>query len=177
MRGLLAAITETAAYQDPTPRLLSAGQLVSVHQDLTGLSWTREGLPVMDNDQFGLRVLAGGIDGEQVTTPLRGPTLPWALVVKRMAEVSAAHAVEQELVADGPRRLFSTVRLTDAPDSEPFAAELTALERRLLGAALPADEHAALVSLWEALEASSDAQAAWTGVVSVMMRDPAFVAW
>jgi len=64
---VISAALETSAYVDPAPRLLAPDQLSSLHAALTGFRWTYLGHDQLDNDTWGYKVLAGGVDGELVT--------------------------------------------------------------------------------------------------------------
>jgi hypothetical protein len=185
VKPLLAAITDTEAYRmgegsdeaAPTRRMLSPDQLAGVVEDLTGFAWTWEGAALMDEDEAGFRVLAGGVDGVQVARPQADPGLTWALVVERLGQAAADYAVQRELVEGGERRLFSAVELADGPGDEGFEAELAGLTWRLWGRRAGAEELAALAALWSAAEAIGGAEAAWTVTVSALLRDPETVSY
>lgn len=192
LKALLAAITDGETYRagdftgdagddalarELPRRMLTADQLSSALEDLTGFLWTWEGFSRLHDDTAGFRILAGGVDGTHVRTPQRDPGLTWALTTKRIAEAAASHAVAEELVAGGERRLFANVDLSSRPGDEAFATELARLHWRL-HAQRPSD--ARLVedeALWTELEASSGATAAWSGLVSVLLRDPDFLTY
>ncbi len=191
-RPLLRAVTDTPTYQaggfsdaatdadrerELTLRMLTAEQLGSAVADLTGFAWSWEGYDQLSNDDYGYRVLSGGVDGYSVGRPQARPGLTWALVVERLAQGAAAYAVEQELTNGGTRRLFGAVTLDDRPGSEAFDAELAALSWRLT-ARRPDDARLAeAAELWSAVEAQDGAAQAWTTLVSVMIRDPEFVGY
>ena len=52
-----------------------------------GLAWELDGYALLDDDQRGVRVLAGGVDGEQVRAAQTEPGLSWALVLEQAAEL------------------------------------------------------------------------------------------
>lgn len=192
LKPLLAAITDGEVYraggfpagadgavvQRERPlRMLTADQLSSAVEDLTGFHWTWEGFSRFHNDTEGFRVLAGGLDGTHVRGPQRDPGLTWALAAKRLAEAAASHAVAEELVRGGERRLFAHAGPDARPGDEAFAAELAALHWRLYGRRPGATRLAEDAALWTALDADSGAIAAWTGLISVLLRDPEFLTY
>lgn len=179
-RGLIEAILDTPAYtaayspDDPAQvradRLLTPDQLASAVEDLTGFRWTWAGADRLDEDTSGFRVLAGGVDGASVFGPQREPGLTWALVVARLAEAAGGHAASTL----GTSGLLANVSSSDQPGDPSFTAMLDALHWRLY-ATRPDDAwRDEVTGLWRAVEPEG-AAAAWTAVVSAMLRDPAFV--
>ncbi len=189
IKPLLAAITDDAEYQAgglvdgaddetaarvATARLLGADQLASAVADLTGFVWEDGGTSLMHEDEVGFRLLAAGVDGRSVVNPPRRPGVTWALVVQRLAEAGAAYAVQRDLV-DGQAILFTEVTLAEVPGDARFDAELDRLWWRTLATRPTEAEHAELAALWTAVAAAEGPEAAWTDVLTVLLRDPAFV--
>ena len=187
---LLAAIMETEAYRagsthpdaedhgaarDVTLRLLPPYTLHTAIEDLTGFTWTMEGLDALDDDLFGYRNLAGGVDGRAVTRPQEGPGLTRALVTQRLAEAAAWHIVEQDLMGDGTPTLLTGVTLETAPDDPALEAQLDALVWRLLGTRAEPRLRSALLAMWSEVEAAEDAATAWSAVLTALLRHPLFV--
>ena len=73
------------------------------------------------------------------------------------------------------RRLFRHATLDTRPGDPAFDAELVDLHRRLLADRPDAAWVAAATTLWEDVAAESDAGVAWGAVVTVLLRDPAYV--
>jgi hypothetical protein len=158
-----------------TRRLLAPEVLESAVADLTGFKWTWTGYDELTNDVYGFRVLAGGMDGHDTTQPEREPTLTRALVMKRLAEAAAETVVAKELGTEGAARsLFGAITLDDRPGDEAFTAELTALHRRIHGQRPDAVELVRDEALWTAVESEQGPLAAWTSLLTVWIRDPAF---
>lgn len=193
LKPLLAAIVDTPEYKagalapsasaadldrERTARMMTADQLASTVADLTGFVWTWDGFEQMANDDYGYRVLAGGVDGYNVSRPQVEPSLTWALTIKRLAEAGADYAVGQDL-AEGAseRRILQHVSLATVPGDAAFTTELEELHWRLYARRPEAERIAAAVALWEAVEAEDGARAAWSGLVSAMLRDPEFVGY
>ncbi len=185
-RPLLRAVTDTAQYRagalgddasdalaarEQTARLLTADQLGTAVADLTGFAWEQGGCDQLGNDDYGYRVLAGGVDGEQVSRAQRDPSLTWALVVERLAQGGAITAVQHELVEGGERRLF-TVDLATTPADAAFDDQLDALYLRLFARRPTDEERAADIALWES---AGDPAAGWTALLTTLLRDPEFV--
>jgi len=194
-RPLLRAITDTPQYRagalsstadadvaarERTVRMLSADQLASAVEDLTGFRWTQNGCDQLANDDYGYRVLAGGVDGEQVTRAQQDPSLTWALVVKRLAQGGAVTAVERELVNGGERRLFNAeVSLHTTPSDPAFAPQLDTLYLRLYARRPTTAESEADAALWtdaaSGAGASDPAATAWAALLATLLRDPEMV--
>ena len=81
------------------PRSVSAGKMMTAHQirwafeEFTGFHWEEDGVAMLDNDEYGYRVLLGGIDGRSVNQWQQAPSLTRQLTLKRLAQLSADHAV------------------------------------------------------------------------------------
>jgi hypothetical protein len=155
---------------------LMASQL----EALTGFRWTYEGWDMLTSDKYGVRVLAGGMDGMIVTLPAPDHSVTEAMVWQRAAEAAASYAVEQES-AQPPqdRRLFREVdALTEPLDADQAAAQIQALVFRAHGrrAELDAPQVQGLVGLWSQLvTAGLEPDQAWVAVLSALFRDPDFV--
>ena len=175
--GFSAAASEAVVTRERPRRMLTADQFASAIADLTGFTWTWQGYDRLRNDSHGFRILAGGVDGTHVRTPQRDPGLTWALSAKRIAEAAADHAVTTELVDGGEHRLFTRASLDTRPGDDAFLAELAALHWRLEARRPDADRLADDTALWEAVDAASGPAAAWTGLVSVFLRDPDFLTY
>ena len=176
IQPLLAAITETPTYQagalaetateadaarEATVRLLSPDQLASALEDLSGgFRWTRDGFDQLDNDTYGFRVLAGGVDGAYVTRPQDAPSMTQALVVQRLAEAAAAQ-IAAETYGTQP---VST-------------ALLEALHWRLYATHAEADWLDAAEALWAAVDAAEGPTVAWQALLSGALRDARFVGY
>ena len=177
IKPLLGAITETVDYQAAKPRMLSHDQLRAALKETTGFVWTDFGRDLMDSDETGYRLLFGGVDGIAITTPQREPGLTWALGVQQAAQGAADHVVRTELEGDGDRRLFAAVSLDDRPGDPAFDAELQHLHRRLFSTEADAEWLAAIGDLWQTVASEGSSATAWRAVVTVMLRDPAFLSY
>lgn len=190
LKSLIREILNTNAYQaggfteeatsedhdrENTARLMAPSQLMSLHANLTGFEWVAGGYNLFDNDEKGYRVLAGGVDGQYLTSPQQSPGVTWTLVHKRVAEASATLGVESELVEGETRRLFGAeITLANAPGDTVFDNEIERLYLRLLGSRPTAEQVESFGMLWSSLEQLVGAKEAWIGVVAALLRDPAF---
>jgi hypothetical protein len=163
----------------PTVKTVSPAQLASVIEGITGYRWTFGGRDGLVRDDIGLVVLGGGIDSELVTVPSYDPSVGIVLIQERLAQ-AAAHAVaESDLDPNRtePALLLRYVTIDDTPQSAApaFDAQIRALYLEVTGIPLPdtATEPARLTALWDQLY-SVDASpvSAWSGVLSVILRDP-----
>jgi len=173
--GFTDEVGEATAAREETSRIMSPEMLSSVIQELTGFEWEQDGWEQLESDRTGFRVLAGGVDGVGVTQPSRGPSLTWALVVKRLAQGAADYAVAGDYAGDGPNLL--SVGVGSSYGDPNFDIEIERLVLRLFGRALMQGELASYGELFAAVEAEESQQAAWRSVLTVMFRDPEFVSY
>ena len=180
VRPLLLEITRTAAWRAdaadggaPDPRLLGADQLRSTLGQLTGFSWTWMGYDQLDNDVYGFRTLAGGVDGVEITRPLRAPSVGFVLTARAAAEGAAAAALPHLLA--GELDLLPGVHAgTRADDPALRAALAHALWQ--LTAVRPADADVdGLLALWSAAGGDADPEVAWAATLSALLQDPLFL--
>ena len=194
MRPLIRAITDDPVYQagnlvddaaeevvdrEPVRRMLSPDQMVSVMGELTGFEWRYNSCDQLGQDDYGYRILAGGVDGYNVTRPQSDAGLTWALVVKRVAQGASYQAVDADLDAPlgSTRMLLTQVTDADRPGDAAFTAQLAELHWRLLAEELSAEQQAAEEVFWEEVAASSDNRTAWTALLSALLREPDFVTY
>lgn len=194
MRALFASIQADPVYRagDDTgggvpAKLVTPLVLASQIEDLTGFRWTTAaGYDVFKVDAAGLddkgtllvanavgfRTLSGAADGYNVTATATEPNTTLVLVHERLAEAAAYHVVHAD-----PARLLPGVTFAETPatDRAAMAAALQFVHLRLYGdtVAADSDEVSAALALWDQLYAvGADARSAWTGVLSVLLRDP-----
>lgn len=180
-RPYLAASAADAATNDrlATVKTASPAQLAATIEDITGYRWTFDGRDGLTTGDLGLPVLAGGVDGNFVSTPSYSPGLGVAFVQERLAQSAGYHVADHDL---DPARtdaaiLLKYVTATDTPDSAPdaFDAQVRYLYLRATGLPLAADatEPAAAAVLWKQLySVEANPTQAWAGIVSAVLRDP-----
>lgn len=185
-RSLYGAIVRDPLYQSDdadtdgavTPKRLAPDQLGAAVEALTGFTWTYNELDMLSTDTWGVRVLAGGMDGIIVTEAATDHATSAMLVDERLAEAAAAAAVTRESALDAAdRTLFQEVdTLSETPDEATLAAQITALVWRAHGRHLTDAELDAWTSLWsELLAQEGDPQAAWALLLSAALRHPDFL--
>ncbi|MCO4771846.1 MAG: DUF1592 domain-containing protein [Deltaproteobacteria bacterium] len=168
-----------------TVRVVSPAQLASIVEQLTGYRWSFGGEDGLTNPNGGLITLAGGIDADSVTQPTRAPSVSLLLVHERLAQAAAAYVVANDLASDreGEAKLLGAVTRDDRPEGEGvalFEAQVRHLYLVVTGYPLPEDstDPAALVDLWKQVySVDASANAAWTGVVTAVLRDPAVITY
>lgn len=184
--ALIEAVLQSDPYRAGQPseggserlaRLLQPGQLHSAVGDLTGFSWWYEGFDQLANDTHGYRVMAGGVNGFHVTQAQSDPSVTHGIVVQRLAEAGAQTVVSHDLVDGLEPRLFGELTLDDRPGDEAFESALLALRWRLHARRASSEELQDLADLWVDIYALSDAQTAWSAVLSALLRDPEFVSY
>ncbi len=186
LRSLFLATAGTPEYQEalslsaPSRKLVSPDQLASMIEDITGFRFTYQGFDMMQTDAYGVRTLAGGVDGVFSTRPASEATATMVLVHERLAQAAAWYVVNEDRTNPSEARLFTEVGVTTTPTSDPeaMAAQVQLLHLRLFGKRIAADgeEVAANLALWSDLyDVDGDPAAAWAGVLSVLLRDPEFL--
>ncbi len=178
--GLDELATEMDEERENTLRILTPDQLASAIEDLTGFVWTYEGFAQMDNDTWGYRIMAGGVNGVNVTRPQDTPSLTWELTVRRLAQASASYAVQQgDLLSPASEftaPILDGVTPETIPGDEAFSEWLDATYWRLYGERPDEEWHDAAEHLWTEISIDGPEQA-WIGLLSVMLRDPLFVTY
>jgi hypothetical protein len=170
----------SSAEGEARERMLSTDQLGSSIEDLTGFRFTSSGYDLLGSDAHGVRTLAGGVDGVFSLQPAAEPTATVLLVQERLAQAAAAYAVAQERLAPESADLFAEIDFGETPatDLAAMVGQVQRLHLRVLGRRVEADgeEVAANLALWEELYAlDANAEHAWAGVLTVLLRDPDFI--
>jgi hypothetical protein len=158
-------------------KLLPPRTLASAITDLTGFTWTGDGIPLLDDDETGVRTLAGGADGREVTAEADAPNATTLLVQERLAEAAALWAVTHDAERPAAARLFDGGALDGDGTPETRAEVARGLFRRLLGqrVAPDGDEVGTVLALWdEARRTEGSAARAWAVVLAFLLRDPDF---
>lgn len=161
-------------------KLVSPALLASQVEALTGYRLSIQGSDLMTTDVVGLRTLAGGADGYNVTQTATSPNTTLVLVQERLAEAAAWSVAEADAAAVAAGQaptLFTQVDFTETPESDRDAvvAQIQALHLRLFADRVAADSEPVLANLdlWEQLYAvGQDPVDAWAGLLSVLLRDP-----
>jgi hypothetical protein len=164
----------------PTVRTASPAQIAGIIEGITDYRWTFDGADGLTSPTFGLKPLAGGVDGRSASRVARAPSVGTVFVQERLAQAAAYHVVTHDLARDraGDAVLLGSVNIDDRPDvsQEAFHGQIRALYLAATGRPLPEDapEPSALTALWQQIY-SVDASPtdAWAGVVSAVLRDPA----
>ena len=135
---------------------------------------------MLTTDTYGLRTLAGGIDGGFVTAPAPDVNATMSLVYERLAQAASFYVVKGDKADPENALLFTEIGFTESPETnlEAMTAQLQALHFRLFGTRVTADgpEVEANLELWsDIFEAEGDPAAAWAGLLSVLLRDPEFL--
>lgn len=162
---------EAAAARERTRRLMTDTQFARAVADLTGFTWSEDGVRLLSDDEVGYRVLAGGVDGVTVTRPLFEPGVTRAVTFQRLAEAAASYTVARGYA--GESAVFDATTLASRPGDDTFREALADVRRRLAGVA-PSDEVLeGDAALWSAVAELEGEQAAWAAVLAVILRDPA----
>jgi hypothetical protein len=169
---------------DPTGRMAgvrtaSPAQLASLIESLTGVRWSADDRDLLTDPSSGYLVLGGGVDGAFVTVANPDPSVGSVFLLERLAQTAARSVAAHDLdpARVGPARMLALVNDADKPDTAPerFEAQVRALYLQVTGLPLADDatEPATLTALWsEVYDVEGSAEAAWAGVLSVILRDP-----
>jgi hypothetical protein len=156
-----------------TSRQMSPDQLASSVEALTGFAWTWNGYDQLDNDTLGYRVLAGGVDGWNVTRISESPSLTYSLVLEAMADAAGSWVVDKDFGGSEPG-LLTLVDQETLPEDSVFTDQIVLLHRRLHGETPAPLLLEADTALWRSIESLEGPDAAWASLIAAMIRDPAF---
>lgn len=190
-REYLAAKVDDPDRELPVLKTVTPAQLEGIIETKTGYRWSFGGRPALARNVRGLGVLAGGTDGRFVNSPNPDPSVGLVLVQERLAQAASWHLAAHDLDRDrqGEARLLRFITRDDRPETEreAFKTQIEQLYLDVLGVPLDAPEGPEgepgeppeveeLIALWKRLF-SLDArpEAAWAGVVSVVLRDPMLI--
>lgn len=160
------------------PRKLATPELLETQvRALTGFRFTVDGASLLRTDNVGVRVIAGGVDGELSTRPVREATPPLILVQRRLAEAASDAAVRAWRAAPQRAPVLAPLDLDDTRP-EALAEAFAWLERAVLGRRLAPDDAEVLdlVDTFQQAEAlTGEPDAAWVLVLTVLLSDPDLV--
>ena len=190
IKPLILAIIESPVYRvgnlteeatdsqedEMTVRMLSPDQMATVANDLSGYSWTYAGFEQLRNDGHGYRIMAGGIDGENVTRRQRDPSLTWALVSQRLSQATAQYIIDPE-IHDVPKPNLLDIDATLVVDNLEYRSQMARLYWRLLAMRPSESELNELTALWESIANLDGPESAWQGILSALLQDPWFLTY
>jgi hypothetical protein len=188
-------------------RRASPERLESLIFDTTGFLWTRPPdndeddnnpesrpnrmtpVPVLTNEERGLKIILGGINGVTVSARSHDLNATTAVVQRKVATLAAEFVLANDLLLpDGSRKLLNGVSGTETPgDEAAVRAAIVQMARRLYGLAWTADGDATTVlfTLFRNLHddrtqggtgqnqvPGTASQRAWRGVLIAMLRSP-----
>lgn len=142
-----------------TPRMLAEEVA-----ELTGYRFRVQGQDLLAVD-YGLRAVAGGSDRGAATDPSTG----LVLVQRRLAEGAAA-AFVAGATSGSLGDLLPRAALDARPTAEALQAVLWLTTLRRVRAGGP--EIAALLDLWDAIDAHAGEREAWVGLLTAILADP-----
>ena len=163
----------------PTVKQVSPAQLATIVEAKTGYRWTFGGVDALKTHVVGLPVLAGGVDSLYVRTPNYDPSVGVVFVQERLAQSAGWHVASHDLDAEREDEaiLLHYVNADMRPDTdeEAFRALIEHLYLHITGIPLEPDHEqvGVLLTVWRQLYSiEGDPDAAWAGVVSIVLRDP-----
>ncbi len=172
--------TEYGEAAEETRKMVTADMLGSQIEALTGFSFVSEGIPLLETSDGGLRSLAGGVDGVNVTQGATEPMTTLVLVQERLAQAAAWYAVEHDRDHEDTARLFTEIDFHETPKNgeAEMVAQIQHLHLLLFGHRVDPEgpEVMANMELWEELyDVTLSVEHAWSGVLTVLIRDPDFL--
>lgn len=157
-----------------TLRIMGPDQLAaSVHQR-TGFRWEMDGADAMWTDSLGLRTLAGGVDGVQVTEAPQDPALSRTLVIKRLAQAAGSHVAAHDLTSQADPILIQPAWCQAQPGDPVFEEALRTLSLLFWGVEMPQQTQSDYAAFFGQVQDASDTQQAWASLVAAFIRDPQF---
>lgn len=153
-------------------KITHPAQIASAIADLTGFVWIQDDIPMLDNDEIGLRVLLGGIDGRMVNTWALEPNSSRQLAYKRLSQLAADHAVETVWENPDALELFNQQNLQDlAPTDPEFEEILQHLHLRIFGESMSAEQLDSNIEMFYQIAGAADSKQAWKSMLSVLLRN------
>ncbi len=157
-------------------RSMAASKMMSAHQlrhaigEFTGFDWNDGSLELLDNDEWGYRMLLGGIDGRSTTQWLEAPSATRQLTLKRFAQLAAEYAVSQATTE--PSDLFNQLDPLDiaAVDIE-FQDVVEQWYLRLMGREPTDAEMIILREGFQFVERDHGREQAWSSALSILLRN------
>jgi hypothetical protein len=150
--------------------LLQPHQLESTFYALTGFLWEENSQPLLQSDNGGYRQLLGGVDGREITQPVRNPTLSRQLVIKRLAQNSSSYWVEhnwQNVEERGYVFLDTPLEQLDETQQKDLFTKWIV---RSTSIEPSTEDITSLMELFETIEQEYDTQTAYKTVISVILR-------
>ena len=157
-----------------TLRVMSPDQLAATTEQRTGFRWRRSNADPMWNDEHGLRTLAGGVDGIQVSEAQQDPSLSRTLVIKRLAQGAADFVVEHDTANPNEPTLLQAEWLLIGSEDPSFEPALQELALLLWSQTMSPETAVEYAAFFTEIEQASDRQQAWTSLVAALIRDPKF---
>lgn len=166
-------------------------QLAQAVEDLTGFRWVADVDPfvcgtspygcygpadIAQDDIFGYRAMAGGVDGARILRPTHTFTPIRELFAAALAEEAAGYVVREDFARPDrtQRRLLDRAEAANR-SAETVRPQLAALHGRILGEVVDADDPAVdpTWALFEAVLArSGEPRDAWRAVLAAMLQSP-----
>jgi hypothetical protein len=183
-RAIVASDAYRNAEGDHSPKVVSPAMLSSFIEDLTGFRWAEGDWDLMRAPLRGYAPLAGGVDGITRNIGIIEPTPTLAAVVAQFAAMAARTAAEHDLADPLQARLLTRVDGSEARDGgtgeRRARDQILDLHLRVLGEVVAdGDEMVeAEFDLWaDMLEGGAPPTAAWTAVITVLLRQPDVVVY
>ena len=170
-----------------TRRILTTSQWKSALYDLTGFLWKIDNIDLLEDDTQGFRTLLGGIDSYQVTKTLTTTNLSRQITLKRLSQAAATHVVEYDFSQSLEHRKLLYVENRNGErepawqelneislDSESGHAWLQQFSLRVYGSEMSEELESTYVQFFNDVQRDYGTQKAWSSLISVLIRDPAF---
>lgn len=173
---------EALAQRLTTLKMATPTQLANVIEQATGYRWKFSGQDGLAENARNLGVLAGGIDSRTVKISAASPSLGLSLIQERLAQAAAHHVVKHDFDPNRTEaaRLITLMGPYEKPGDRPdvFTQQIQELYLKVTGLPLEsgASEPSELLTLWNGVfEVTASHEAAWTAVVSAVLRDPRII--
>jgi hypothetical protein len=163
-------------------QIIRPEQLDRMFSELTGLKWdlglennNNYGVvPLMKDDQFGMRAMFGGIDGLKVTSPTHTPTPIKLLTLASYAQQAAGYVVDKDLDPTNSNPILLKLVDADTTDEMEIKAQLVELHLLILreNVDINSPQIQESYDLFEDISSFSDPTVGWKVLLTALLQSP-----
>ena len=159
--ALIKEIVKMPTFHEQENRILTAQQLASSIEELTGFVWTEDNIHLLENDIIGYRKMLGGADGLEIASPARQTSISRQLTLKRLTQKAALYWAQ---TLENNNTLPSSLQ-------EDFYQDLF---MRIYGEPATDQRKELDLQMFIRIQEEHSNTQAWASLLSVWLRDPLF---
>ena len=153
-------------------KMMTVDQIASATKALTGFEWVQGNINLLDNDEFGFRVLMGGIDGRMVNKWASEPSSSRQLTMKRFFQMASESAIQQLWNHPHSLDIFNSANIGQITSTSPdFEQVLQLLQLRLVGTELTSEQLVIYKGMFAEIEQAYGRKQAWISILSISLRN------